>query len=193
MYFDIETYNPKSPFFKGKVITIAYKSMESKIKILKEWDSDEKTILKDFFKYIKKKQKQYMSLELVGFNILRFDIPFLINRMTRKHVDEAENLLDLFHNTYTIDLMHCLLTCNNLRFGGLNAQALAQKLGLPCPKCTGKEVLSLYKKGDYSKIEEHVKEDIIFTKRLDAELRKRINNIEIHRFWSSHSPSKHVK
>ncbi len=35
IYFDIETYNPKSPFFAGKVITIAYKGTKGRTKVLK--------------------------------------------------------------------------------------------------------------------------------------------------------------
>ncbi|MFH0896803.1 MAG: ribonuclease H-like domain-containing protein [Candidatus Bathyarchaeota archaeon] len=185
LYFDIETYNPKSPFFAGKVITIAYKGTEAKTEVLKEWDSDEKSILKDFFQHIKKQLKQQKSVELVGFNILRFDIPFLINRGIQNNVEKAEDLLDLFHNTYTIDIMHCLLACNNFRFYGLSASSIAQKLGLPCPKFAGKEVLSHYENKEYSKIEEHIKEDIIFTECLDTELRKRMSKMEINRFWSS--------
>ena len=57
LYFDIETYNPKSPFFAGKVITIAYKDTGAETHILKEWDYDEKSILKDFFQHLKKQQK----------------------------------------------------------------------------------------------------------------------------------------
>ena len=94
-------------------------------------------------------------------------------------------MLDIFHNTFTIDLMHCLLTFNNFRFYGLSAKALALKLGLPCPQFAGKEVLPLYEKRDYSKIEDHIKEDIIFTECLDKELRKRMSNMEINSFWAS--------
>lgn len=184
LYFDIETYNPNNPFFAGKVITIAYKNSETETKVLKEWNSDETSILRDFFQYVREQLKTQIRTELVGFNILRFDIPFLVNRGVQNRIDSAENLLDLFHNTFTIDLMYCLLTCNDFRFAGIGAYDVAQKLGLPCPQLRGKDILRLYENKEYLKIEEHIREDIVFTECLDAELRKRISNIGAHRFWT---------
>ncbi|MCJ7632398.1 ribonuclease H-like domain-containing protein [Candidatus Bathyarchaeota archaeon] len=177
VYFDIETYPSAS--FGGKVITVAYKDSSSDTKVLKEWESDESSILKTFIEHLGENPR---NTELIGFNTLRFDVPFIINRATRLRIDEAENLLEIFHGCYMIDLMHCLLPTNNFWFKGLSAANVAQRLGIPCPHHSGAEIREFYENKEYDKIEEHIRDDIVFTECLDKELRKRVATGGVLRF-----------
>jgi hypothetical protein len=177
LYFDIETFSGKAekkdfkPSMIKKIITIQYKDVQKDLVILKEWESSEKKILSDFYLELKKLQSQG-KVQIIGHNILSFDIPNLIQRMSINKIDSIPNLLDVFHNMYLIDTLQCLLSHNNLRFKGLNAEELASKLGIRGPIHKSEEMDGFYTSGQYGKIEEHVRSDINFINDLCWVMRK---------------------
>jgi len=76
-FLDIETYSPgPRPTYDDRIIAIAYKQEDGLVTVLKEWESDEKQILTRFLEEI----KRIDWLNIIGRNILRFDIRLIINR-----------------------------------------------------------------------------------------------------------------
>jgi DNA polymerase elongation subunit (family B) len=72
IFLDVETYSPgPRPTYDDRIIAIAYKPEGGYVTVLKEWESDEKKILTRFLEEIKRIDR----LNIIGHNILRFDIP----------------------------------------------------------------------------------------------------------------------
>lgn len=175
IYLDIETYSPgNKPSFSDRIIAISFKSLvDTEVKVLKEWEKGEKGILEEFFKYVKDMRKQNVGLELVGFNILEFDLPLLAIRAFRNGIDEIENLYEtVLQYPYVIDLMQCLLPYNNFRAGGLSSLNVGLRLSIPVSEFRGDEIAKLYDAREYDRIEEHVKKDVLFIEHLDRILRQ---------------------
>jgi len=77
LFLDVETYSPgPKPTYDDRIIAIAYKQEGGPVTVLKEWESDEKQILTRFLEEIKRIDR----LSIIGHNILRFDLPLMINR-----------------------------------------------------------------------------------------------------------------
>jgi len=165
LYFDIETWSPSKELIPSecKIITIQYQDTKGNLTILKEWESDEKTILKQFYDYFSNILQTEMTTFLIGFNHLRFDIPVLIFRLVKYEIDTYEKILDKFlRQPFITDLRQALLPFNDMRHKGLNADTLAERLGLCSPAYKNSEIPQLYEKKEYDKIIEHVKGDMKF-------------------------------
>jgi hypothetical protein len=172
LYFDIETFSNGE--FKPenlKIISVQYKDIDKGLKILREWKTNERCILEEFYNYLKETSKNE-NVMLIGLNILRFDIPNIIHRLHVNKIDTLPNLLNLFHNIFTIDIAQCLLPFNDYRFKGLSAENLAKKLNLPGPKHRNDEIDGFYKNKEFEKIEEHIISDIKFLEDIWWVLRK---------------------
>ncbi len=178
-YFDIETYSRAGyPQFTDKVIAIAFKGLDTKLKLLAEWKTSEKEILEGFFDHVKGRLEEGIRTELIGYNVLRFDLPFLIIRAFHHKLDSLENLQGIIHETYTKDLIQCLLPYNNFTFAGLNSLNVASRLGIPI-QYAGRDVKEFYENREYDKIEEHIGSDVLFVERLDQVLREKTFSNEI--------------
>jgi DNA polymerase elongation subunit (family B) len=188
LFFDIETFSEESKFrFDDptlKIISIQYKdSFQGNLTILKEWESDEKTILKIFYSFLKGLKKQNI-IQIIGHNILRFDIPLLLHRMTQQEIDSPHSLLNFFHETFTVDTIQCLFPLNRCQFKGLNAENLAKILDIRAPKYRVEQIPEFYRNKNYDKIEEHVIADIEFIEDLwqtlierQEKLKERLNEL----------------
>jgi len=122
MFLDIETYsdknNPNSslnPYEQeSKVLVISYNYYEGfkppkkenlkKPTFLKVWDSDEKEILTEFYNFIKSIEKKDNYLKFVGFNILKFDLPYLFGRMKVLDIADEKELYKTLFNKFNIDM-----------------------------------------------------------------------------------------
>lgn len=176
-YFDIETYSPqKEPLFTDKVILICIKEVGKKEKMFKEWESSEKDILKEFYSFIKEKVEKE-TLTLIGWNIARFDIPFLTYRINFHKIAKLEEIFEVFRKCYWRDLRLCFLPFNKLKFKGLNERVVAEKLGVRKPKYSNKEIKEFYEKGEYNKIEEHTLSEIDFLSDISWKLIKDIKEV----------------
>jgi len=136
LFLDIETYVSKdepdsglNPYFRdSKVIVITYNYYEqftinfSNIKrpiILKEWEYErdgEKIILNSFYNFLKSKiekdryfdknGKDRCGLTIVGFNHLKFDLPYLFGRLLNHSIDYKKDIFRvLFKEPSNTDLM----------------------------------------------------------------------------------------
>jgi len=163
LYFDMETFSDKKDFKpeSTKIISIQYKESEGELNVLKEWKSDEKTILKAFYDYLKQLSSKEQII-MVGHNVLRSDVPLLMYRMSLHNIDSASNLAVLFHKSFVIDTMQCLLPFNKFRFKGLNSMELSKKLKIREPKYKNTEISGFYMKSKFNEIEEHIAADINF-------------------------------
>jgi DNA polymerase elongation subunit (family B) len=162
-YIDIETYSPgPEPKFSDKVILIYYKEeLGGNIKaVFKEWEQGEKVILKDFYNLLKNRIEKEKVITLIGFNHVRFDIPFLTYRLFNHNIDDLENILEVFRKTYWRDLRLCLLPFNKYSFKGLSSDEVAKRFQIEPPKHSNKDIKIFYENKEYKKIEEHTESDM---------------------------------
>jgi DNA polymerase elongation subunit (family B) len=169
VYLDIETYSEKEELViepSTKVILIHLKEIFDKenIKsfIFKEWESSEKDILEQFFKHFQSLHDKERTVWCVGFNILRFDIPLLIYKLSHYQIESLPNLFEIFRKTYVVDLRQCLLPFSDFRFKELSAEKIAEKLGIRKPEYRNKEIMEFYEKGEMERIIEHSESDLNF-------------------------------
>ena len=164
IFFDIETYSPhvSGPRLCDKVISIAYKIDDSEVVVLKEWELGEKEVLNRFLDVI---QSQDMP-NIIGHNILRFDIPVIVCRSLENGLGRLEEIYSVFREPYGIDTLQCLLPSNRMYFSGLGLAVCAERLGISLACENGSSIQEQYEKGEYEKIVHHNVEDVLITERL---------------------------
>ncbi|MEM0049562.1 MAG: hypothetical protein QXW39_03390 [Candidatus Bathyarchaeia archaeon] len=173
-YLDIETYSPSiEPMFSDKVILVYYKEeLGGNSNVLwKEWEESEKTLLQKFYDTLKGRLTTEKTVTLIGWNIVRFDIPFLTYRLFFHKIDGLDNILEIFRRAYWRDLRQCLLPFNKYSFKGLSEEEIAKKFKIETPKYSNKEIKIFYEKGKYEKIEEHAISEMRFLSDLAWKMR----------------------
>lgn len=113
-YFDVETtgFNP----LKDKIITIQYQRLSEprgELHILKEWESSEEKILRDFLP--KLKTEKPFDFILVGNNLL-FDFMFISHGAERYHLGRLG--IEHFHDRVVLDIKPILVMINDGQFRG---------------------------------------------------------------------------
>jgi len=164
IFFDIETYSPdeQGPSLCDKVISIAYKIGNSDVVVLKEWELGEKEVLNRFLDVIQSQGRP----NIIGHNILRFDIPFIVCRSLENGLGRLEDIYSVFREPYRIDLIQCLLPSNQMYFSGLGLAACAERLGISVTGENGSSIQELYERGEYELTVHHNVEDVLVTERL---------------------------
>ena len=122
LYFDVETYrkNKHDAFINEKVIAIGVledwtphsaeslsiiSEPEVRFKVFSEWSlRSEEVVIRSFYEYLNNLIAESKFLVVIGFNILCFDIPLLIQKGVEYSVGSLPELSKLLHNTFTIDL-----------------------------------------------------------------------------------------
>jgi len=110
---------------------------------------------------------------IIGFNILSFDIPLLVQRGKELGVKGVKDANFLFYNTFTVDYLQVCLTLNNMRFKGNKLEDCASKLeqisGQQIPKRVGKgsDIAQLYKQKKYDEIKDHLYSDLLVIRAID--------------------------
>jgi DNA polymerase elongation subunit (family B) len=173
-YLDIETYSPgKEPMFSDKAILIYYKEElgGDVVLKLKEWEEGEKSILSKFYDMLRKRLALKRTFTLIGWNIIRFDIPFLTYRLFFHKIDNLDNILEIFRRAYWRDLRQCLLPFNSYRFKGLNEEDVAKRLDISPSKYSNRAIKTFYEKHEYKKIEEHAMSEMRFLSALSWKMR----------------------
>ena len=186
LYLDLETYRPnvEEAFVNERIISTGIivdrtsyheRSLKRDIEpvLYSEWDGlDEKAIVSEVERTIRKTCSEYRFTTIVGFNILRFDIPLLVAKSGRASQSGLEYISKMWHDCFAIDLMQQLLVANWSRFKGSgmgNVVSTAIKLGLNPPDypASGAMVKDLYKGGNYEGIEAHLRQDLRIIRWLD--------------------------
>ena len=151
-YLDIETtgLNP----FEHKIITIQYMELERNtakptgpLKILKEWESDEKTILTEFISNSGINDGYKFSFIPVGFN-LQFEHSFFYGRSIANKITPI-NIL----NRPFLDLKTVGVIMNKGEFKGASLHNITNK------PHGGGNIPELYAEGKYEEIESYIKNE----------------------------------
>jgi len=125
---------------EGKVVLITYQVDDGQPQYLKQWLSNEQTILKKFFDIVgQKKTNQGEKTTLIGLNIAHFDLPFLFVRMLKNQIvtsfktghDPVWLYNTLMKFPYFIDLLQIHLPLNDFNPVGVTHDAIAKSYGFP--------------------------------------------------------------
>lgn len=131
-------------------------------------------VIKSFYEDFIKQFDNAEFIVIVGFNILRMDIPLLIQKGVEYKIAPLDKLNFLWHNTFTIDLFQLLLPANRGMFKGLKLskvlEMLRDKLGyIDTPQCEehGEKITKSYEEKNYASIEYWLKQDLYAIRYLD--------------------------
>lgn len=194
VYLDVETYRPKKSAFTGEDIILIglLHDGEAKPKLFKNFKRKrERSMLIKFYRHLgelmckddqKESKCKKRQIEIVGFNILRYDVPLLIAKSLKRNVvgeirkifglndaHGAEVLSKFWHNIYVVDIQQVLLPLNRMVFKSLtlkNAIERLKELGI-CEQlqsikaCSGEDIKKWYESNDYNKIVNKNKMDLI--------------------------------
>ena len=151
-YLDIETTGLDP--LQSKIITIQYIQLERNtampvgpLKILKEWESDEKTILKKFISDSGVGEKYPFAFIPVGYN-LEFEHKFFWQRC----MSNALQPVDILDRPF-LDLKTVGVIMNKGEFKGAGLDKLTNK-----PQ-SGKNIPKLYDEKNYGEIESYIKNE----------------------------------
>ena len=151
-YLDIETtgLNP----LHHKIITIQYMELERNtakptgpLKILKEWESDEKTILTKFISNLGINDDYKFNFIPVGFN-LQFEHSFFKGRC----VENSIKPIDIFNRPF-LDLKTVAVIMNRGEFKGASLHNMTNK------PHGGGNIPQLYREKKYAEIESYIKRE----------------------------------
>ena len=155
-YFDIETYsaeakpNPQA----DKVITIQFQQIDertgkpkSELVILKEWESSEEAILKDFISIF-----HPWRFIPVG-NNLNFERIFLKAKCQQYKIGDLDKYGDLAYNFPSIDIQALFVILNDGQFKGCGMHNFTKK------KMDGSHIAGWYANKEYGKIEVYIKNE----------------------------------
>ena len=185
---DIETYRSDrtTAFVDEKVILVAFLKDETPFSVdslskdpeLVAFPTDkfapENEVIKRSLEYLLVQRSSHRFVEVVGFNILRFDIPLLVSRAVSNEIDDVAALSKTWHDNFCADHFQLLLTANNRLFSGLrldNVVKKAKELNLqpipPEPYGSSAETGGHYKQGNYDEVLRHCIADLRITRWLD--------------------------
>lgn len=169
-YLDIETTGFDAE--QDKIVSIQYQEVNDlgepsgELSILKEWDSDEKTIVTNIWDKIVMGNSWFFIP--VGSNLI-FDLTFLWAKF-EKYSLYAPTLSEFLFNKPLIDIKYTLIIMNNLQFKGSGLDKMTNK------KTDGRNIPIWYKEKKYDLIENYIKQEaesfLEFFKMLANELPK---------------------
>ena len=171
-YLDIETTGLDP--LHSKIITIQYMELDEDtakprgpLKILKEWESDEKTILKKFME-IFRPGNDWVFVP-IGFN-LNFEHKFFWQRCISNSLEP----FDIFNRPF-LDLHTIAVIMNGGSFKGSGLDKITNK------PSSGKNIPKLYYEKNYTEIESYIKKETdefsIFCSKLYEELPALLNKL----------------
>ena len=152
--------------FDGKVVLITYQIDDGAVCRLEEWKDGEESILKKFFQLLQKLGKD--GLEIVGHNVLGFDLPFLYERMKRHTVGDEKWIYHyLIKKPVAVDFLQLHLPLNYMRRSGLKYDVLAEAYGFLLKEDNGSSIAEHYYKRDYDRIMEYSERKFTYPKLYD--------------------------
>jgi len=193
LFLDIETYsapnNPESSFNpylpESKVLVISYSyypgfkpPTREEIKppvFLKEWEVGEVGILQRFYGELERicQQDSIKHLTIVGYNILKFDLPYLFGRMTHHRIAPEQDLYRALFQTWGLDMFQLSPVINEKvpeveRLWGVGQKAANRFFNLQVKEGTGLDCSRYYDAGQYDLIMKYCTEEFTFEQLLDA-------------------------
>lgn len=161
-YFDIETYSPgeRPNPDTDKIISIQFQRIDlrtgkpiSDLVILKEWESSEEQILKEFYNKFFSDNVNKWNFIPVGFN-LNFEWEFLISKFD-KYLGKKFTSRQFHYDWPHIDLKSIGILLKNGNFKGTKLSELTNK------QQDGKIISSYYKNKEFGKIEDYIKNETL--------------------------------
>lgn len=161
--FDIETLGLDA--FQHKIVLIGMK-LEGEIKQWKLWK--EKDELSMIFKCLKTLEKIPLFETIVGYNNLKFDVPFIATRLFVHEKLSSDLWKLLYRDRKWFDLYQFL--GNDFR----RMSSWLDKLGIKRKHedIMGRDIPRLYEKRKYRKIVQHNKDDLETSEQLYLKLRE---------------------
>ncbi|MCD6383399.1 MAG: hypothetical protein J7L88_02940 [Thermoplasmata archaeon] len=153
-YLDIETtgLDPK----RDKIISIQYQRLgavtgrvEGELKVLKEWEMNEESILNEFLKV-------FFGNSDFDFVPIGFNLPFIFSFIRERawiKLDRKISANWLFGRKPYLDLKPVLVILNRGSFKGANLELVADL------KCPGERIPQLYEEKRYKEIEEAIQDE----------------------------------
>jgi len=113
-------------------------------------------------------QGRWDTIAVVGFNVRRFDIPFVIGRSVACGVKAPRfNLARFRRDLGVIDLMEVLSFDGEFDLTGWSLSYYCEYFGLATePYGTGEDVAEWYKNGEWGEIRKHLEADVLMTRDL---------------------------
>ena len=159
-YFDIETYSHglKPNPVDDKIITIQFQNIDLRsgkpkgdLIILKEWESSEADIIKEFHNRFFLNKSNIFSFVPVGFN-LNFEWEVLIQKF-EKYLKLKLTSKDLHYTIPHVDLKPIVVILNNGNFVGAKLNNFTKK------SSSGEIIKSLYESKNFYEIEKYIREE----------------------------------
>src|SRR3989338_1794788 len=159
-YFDIETYSPgeKPNPEEDKIITIQFQRIDlrtgkprEELVILKEWESSEEQIVKEFYNRFFAENCKIWDFVPVGFN-LNFEWEALISKFN-KYLGLKLNSKNMHYSRPHIDLKSTTVLLNDGTFKYARLDKFTSK------KSDGSVINGLYSSGKTKEIEDYIKEE----------------------------------
>jgi len=150
LFLDIETTGLKS---KDKIILISLQNgINGNHEKLLSWESNEKAILEELFQRISAfPSSGNKQPRIIGYNTLKFDIPFIICRCIFHKILYYSELYRIFYrDCWHIDLLQIFMSRNNFYYQKWNN--ILKAYGFPATKGSGSDVPEWYMNQEYDKI-----------------------------------------
>jgi predicted PolB exonuclease-like 3'-5' exonuclease len=166
--FDIETMGTNA--YRDTIILIGMK-WDRKITQWKLWKiNDEVKMIQKCIEAL----EQIPSFEetIVGYNNLKFDVPFIVARLS-VHGKMTAEIWDTLHNKKWFDLYQFL--GNDYR--KMNYWLRFFKIERKYKELEGRQMPHYFNTGQYEKIEQHNKDDLITSERLYLKLQKKFPDL----------------
>ena len=159
LFIDIETTGLSC---SNEIILINFQDgIEGSHEMLLSWETSEKGMLNELILRIGRVPSIYKRhLHCIGFNSLKFDIPFLFYRCIYHKILSPEELYRiLFKDFWHYDLLQILLSKNNFQY--FNWNKVLNAYGYPETKGKGRDIPNWYKNRDYTKIKTYAKSEFV--------------------------------
>lgn len=202
LFFDIETYIDPQDKFSGlnpyrnrsKILTIAYNYYDSFIlvekniippSVLKEWELGEKKMLEEFYVFWCNTLERDKHLKIVGFNQVKFDIPYIFARMSFYSTRSNDELFDvLYKRPHFIDLSQISMVISQKmrekkEFYNVNQEEANKFFNIQYKKQRGTIVSQYYENKNFEGILNYINGEFTF-EYLYIQLRRHINQKGTH-------------
>ena len=171
LFVDIETLGLDP--IESRLIAIGY-DLDGQTEVI--IDEDERKVIEDFLKVF----NNYNNVVIVGYNILNFDLPFLVARGLKHGINEVQKI----RTTYIVDLMDVVtryLTTSKRKW--VKQKEICSFLGMETRDVIdGSEIPRLFEQKDFESIKQHCLNDL----RLTKELFMRLKDLVKHRLMAKY-------
>jgi len=162
VFFNMETTGLDP--FNSQTITIQVRS-QGETKVWPVWESSETNVIKSFLSFTDRVYRR--ETRFAGYNVLKFDLPFLSQRMQILGVMGQESWQRICNDLNWFDMYQLL--------GDEFGRFREWKLGLTKKKSaetTNVEIPSLYARREYRRILEYIRDEMLGMEQVYEELQK---------------------